>query len=86
MATREAATALSLKSVIGKPIKFVGIGEKIDNLEVFHPERMASRILGMGDILTLVEKAQANIDEKQRLNWKKASEKIIFHWKISVIN
>ena len=56
--------ALSLKAVVGKPIKFVGIGEKIDALEVFHPERMASRILGMGDILSLVEKAQATIDEK----------------------
>lgn len=56
--------ALSLKAVVGKPIKFVGVGEKIDALEVFHPERMASRILGMGDILSLVEKAQANIDEK----------------------
>jgi signal recognition particle subunit SRP54 len=55
--------ALSLKAVIGKPIKFVGTGEKIENLEAFHPERMASRILGMGDILTLVEKAQANIDK-----------------------
>lgn len=56
--------ALSLKAVIGKPIKFVGVGEKIDALEVFHPERMASRILGMGDILTLVEKAKVSIDEK----------------------
>jgi signal recognition particle subunit SRP54 len=56
--------ALSLQSVVGKPIKFVGIGEKIDALEVFHPERMASRILGMGDILSLVEKAQETIDEK----------------------
>jgi signal recognition particle subunit SRP54 len=56
--------ALSLKAVIGKPIKFVGLGEKIDALEVFHPERMASRILGMGDILTLVEKASAVVDEK----------------------
>ena len=56
--------ALSLKAVVGKPLKFVGIGEKIDALEVFHPERMASRILGMGDILSLVEKAQATIDEK----------------------
>jgi len=55
---------LSLKAVIGKPIKFVGTGEKIEALEVFHPERMASRILGMGDILTLVEKAQAAVDEK----------------------
>ncbi|MBP7764677.1 MAG: signal recognition particle protein [Deltaproteobacteria bacterium] len=56
--------ALSLKAVVGKPIKFVGVGEKIDALEVFHPERMANRILGMGDILSLVEKAQATIDEK----------------------
>ncbi len=56
--------ALSLKAVVGKPLKFVGVGEKIDALEVFHPERMASRILGMGDILSLVEKAQASIDEK----------------------
>ena len=55
--------ALSLKAVIGKPIKFVGVGEKIDALEVFHPERMASRILGMGDVLTLVEKARAATDE-----------------------
>jgi signal recognition particle subunit SRP54 len=56
--------ALSLQAVVGKPIKFVGMGEKIDALEVFHPERMASRILGMGDILSLVEKAQATVDEK----------------------
>lgn len=56
--------ALSLKAVVGKPLKFVGVGEKIDALEVFHPERMASRILGMGDILSLVEKAQTTIDEK----------------------
>jgi signal recognition particle subunit SRP54 len=67
--------ALSLKSVIGKPIKFVGIGEKIENLEVFHPERMASRILGMGDILTLVEKAQATIDEKTALELQKSIKK-----------
>jgi signal recognition particle subunit SRP54 len=56
--------ALSLKKVTEKPIKFIGSGEKIDALEIFHPERMASRILGMGDILTLVEKAQTTIDEK----------------------
>ena len=56
--------ALSLRAVVGKPLKFVGVGEKIDALEVFHPERMANRILGMGDILSLVEKAQASIDEK----------------------
>jgi signal recognition particle subunit SRP54 len=57
--------ALSLKAVIGKPIKFVGVGEKIDALEVFHPERMASRILGMGDVLSLVEKAQSVMDERE---------------------
>ena len=68
-------SALSLKSVIGKPIKFVGVGEKTDNLEVFHPERMASRILGMGDILSLVEKAQANIDKKTALELEKSIRK-----------
>jgi len=57
--------ALSIRSVTGAPIKFVGVGEKIDALEPFFPDRMASRILGMGDILTLVEKAQEGIDEKQ---------------------
>jgi signal recognition particle subunit SRP54 len=67
--------ALSLKAVIGKPIKFVGVGEKIDALEVFHPERMASRILGRGDILTLVEKAKASIDEKEALKLEKKIRK-----------
>ncbi|HLP43077.1 MAG TPA: signal recognition particle protein [Fibrobacteria bacterium] len=57
--------ALSIKSVTGKPIRYVGTGEKPDALEVFHPDRMASRILGMGDVLTLVEKAQSVFDEKQ---------------------
>ena len=56
--------ALSIREVTGKPIKFSGIGEKMNDLEVFHPERMASRILGMGDVLSLIEKAQASIDEK----------------------
>ncbi len=56
--------ALSLRKVTGKPIKFIGIGEKTDALEIFYPERMASRILGMGDILTLVEKAQMTLDKK----------------------
>ncbi len=54
--------ALSIRSVTEKPIKFVGMGEKMDALEPFHPERMASRILGMGDVLSLIEKAQANVD------------------------
>ena len=57
--------ALSIRNVTGKPIKFVGVGEKISALEAFHPDRMASRILGMGDVLTLIEKAQENFDEKK---------------------
>ena len=57
--------ALSVKAVTGKPIKFVGMGEKADALEPFHPERMASRILGMGDMMSLIEKAQENFDEKK---------------------
>ena len=61
--------ALSVKAVTGKPIKFVSVGEKLDQLEHFHPDRMASRILGMGDVLTLVEKAQAVVaeDEQEQL-------------------
>lgn len=54
--------ALSIKAVTGKPIKFIGVGEKLDQIEVFHPDRMASRILGMGDVLSLIEKAQQNFD------------------------
>jgi signal recognition particle subunit SRP54 len=57
--------ALSVRSVTGRPIKFVGTGEKITDIEPFYPERMASRILGMGDMLTLIEKAQENFDEKK---------------------
>lgn len=57
--------ALSIKGVTGKPIKFIGTGEKLDALEVFHPDRVASRILGMGDILSLIEKAQASFDEQK---------------------
>ena len=57
--------ALSIMAVTGKPIKFVGIGERLDALEPFYPERMSSRILGMGDILTLIDKAQAEIDQKE---------------------
>jgi signal recognition particle subunit SRP54 len=57
--------ALSVRSVTGQPIKFVGTGEKLDNLELFHPDRMASRILGMGDVLSLIEKAEETVDRKQ---------------------
>jgi len=59
--------ALSVKAVTGKPIKFAGMGEKLTDLELFHPDRMASRILGMGDVLSLIEKAQANIDAEKAL-------------------
>ena len=65
--------AISIKAVTGQPIRFVGIGEKIDNFEEFYPERMASRILGMGDIVSLVEKAQENMDEAKA---KKLEEKL----------
>ena len=57
--------ALSVKAVTGKPIKFIGTGEKLDQIEPFHPERMASRILGMGDVLTLIEKAEQALDQKK---------------------
>ena len=57
--------ALSIKAVTGKPIKFVGVGEKLDQVEIFHPDRMASRILGMGDVLSLIEKAQQTFDMKK---------------------
>lgn len=65
--------ALSIKAVVGKPIKFVGVGEKIDDIELFHPERLVSRILGMGDVVSLVEKAQSTIDEEDA---KSLEEKI----------
>ena len=67
-------SALSIKHLTGLPIKFVGVGEKIEDLEIFYPERMADRILGMGDIITLAEKAQENIDEKAT---KKAMNKMM---------
>ena len=59
--------ALSIKAVTGKPIKFAGTGEKLEDLEPFYPDRMASRILGMGDVLTLIEKAQVQVDEKEAM-------------------
>ena len=63
--------ALSIKSVTGRPIKFVGVGEKYDALELFHPDRMASRILGMGDVLSLIEKAEETIDREKALELAK---------------
>lgn len=63
--------ALSVREVTGKPIKFVGVGEKLDEIEVFHPDRMSSRILGMGDMLTLIEKAEKAFDEKKAMKLQK---------------
>lgn len=63
--------ALSVRAVTGKPIRFIGVGEKLDAIEPFHPERMASRILGMGDVLTLIEKAEQSLDEKKALEMEK---------------
>ena len=63
--------AISIRAVAGQPIKFVGVGEKPDAIEAFHPDRMASRILGMGDVLTLIEKAEMVIDEKRALELEK---------------
>ncbi|WP_422485160.1 signal recognition particle protein [Gudongella sp. DL1XJH-153] len=63
--------ALSIRAVTDKPIKFVGVGEKLDQLEPFHPDRMSSRILGMGDVLSLIEKAQANIDGNKAMELEK---------------
>ena len=60
--------ALSVRHVTGKPLKFVGVSEKLDGLEVFHPDRMAQRVLGMGDILSLVEQTKRNIDIAEREN------------------
>ena len=57
--------AMSVRSVVQKPVRFVSLGEKLDQLEVFHPDRMASRILGMGNVVTLVEKVQEQVDDKQ---------------------
>ena len=65
--------ALSIKAVVGKPIKFIGVGEKLDDMEVFHPDRLVSRILGMGDVVSLVEKAQEAIDQDEA---KSLEEKI----------
>lgn len=63
--------ALSVKAVTGKPIKFAGVGEKLTDIEVFHPDRMASRILGMGDVLSLIEKAEATIDAEKAMELEK---------------
>jgi signal recognition particle subunit SRP54 len=70
--------ALSIKSITGKPIKFIGVGEKLNELEPFHPDRLASSILGMGDVLTLIEKAQDAVDEKKAAELEKKLRKSQF--------
>ncbi|MGD9158800.1 MAG: signal recognition particle protein [Desulfobacteraceae bacterium] len=67
--------ALSIKAVTGKPLKFIGVGEKLDALEAFYPDRMASRILGMGDVLSLIEKAQEDFDQKEAILLEKKLKK-----------
>ena len=78
--------ALSVKAVTGKPIKFCGTGEKIGDIEPFYPDRMASRILGMGDVLTLIDKAQANVDEAQMKKIEENIRKTHLPLKISLFN
>ncbi len=72
--------ALSMKAITNIPIKFIGIGEKVDELELFHPDRMASRILGMGDVVTLVEKAQETIDEEEANRMAEKMRKADFNY------
>jgi len=70
--------ALSIKAIIDKPIKFIGVGEKLSALELFHPDRMSSRILGMGDVLTFIEKTQSVVDEKKAVELEKKLRKSQF--------
>jgi len=78
--------ALSVKKITGKPIKFVGVGEALDALEIFHPDRTASRILGMGDVLSLIEKAEQVVDEKGRKSLPKKSAKMFLPSRIFLNN
>jgi len=71
--------ALSIRHVTGKPIKFIGTGEKLDMIEPFHPDRMASRILGMGDVLSLIEKAEQQYDEKQAVELERKMREQTFN-------
>ena len=79
--------ALSIRQVTGQPIKFIGVGEKYDALEPFHPDRIVSRILGMGDILSLIEKAEQNVERKRRRRWPAAPcPAMVSPLRISAIN
>ena len=70
--------ALTIRSVVNKPIKFIGTSEKMDGLDVFHPDRMASRILGMGDVISLVERAQQQFDEEEARKFRKDRKESIW--------
>lgn len=67
--------ALSVRHITGKPIKFLGVGEKTDALEAFHPDRVASRILGMGDVLSLIEDLEKNVDKAKAEKWRRSSSR-----------
>ena len=67
--------ALSVRAITGKPIKFLGMGEKLDALEPFHPERVAQRILGMGDVLSLVEELERKVDKEKAEKWRKTAKR-----------
>ena len=71
--------ALSVKAITGRPVKFASVGEKLDQLEVFHPDRMASRILGMGDVLTLIEKAEQAVEQDEQEEMERADARRAVH-------
>jgi len=73
--TQEAGAALSVKATTGKPIKYIGVGEKLNEFEEFYPDRMASRILGMGDVLSIIEKAEESFDQEQAEALEKSLKK-----------
>ena len=74
--------ALSMKQTTGKPIKFIGVGEKIEDFEAFHPDRLANRILGMGDVVSLVEKASQDLDDEKVKEAEENLKKVNLHLKI----
>ena len=78
MATPVDGAALSVKKVTGKPIKFAATGEKLSDIEAFHPDRMASRILGMGDVLSVIEKAEEAFDEEEAIKLEEKLRKETF--------
>ena len=69
--------ALSIRQITGKPIKFLGVGEKTEALEPFHPDRVASRILGMGDVLSLIEDLERSVDREKAEKWHRNSRKVM---------